>query len=306
LASIGEQLRQAREARGISIQDVEQATRIRRVFVVALEEDRLQDLPDPAYVRGFVRNYARFLGLDAEPLVRDYAQQAGTRELEVPAVLDEPLFVRAGRGLKVALFVLLVGLVVTAAGWVAYSYLYLGQTPWPLNQFEWSAWRVVTPTGTLTPKVMPVTPTDTPPLTAVSVAPTGTPPPTVDSEAPASSPTPDADSAPLTGTPAPGATTTPRPTGTVPAEEGLPVATGLTVRLLASGYTWLDVYVDEAQEFIGYLNDGDERSWTGERSVELLIGNAAVASIEVNGVDVGPLGDAGEVVTLIYEADNLP
>jgi hypothetical protein len=92
----------------------------------------------------------------------------------------------------------------------------------------------------------------------------------------------------------------------VPAEEGLPVATGLTVRLLASGYTWLDVYVDEAQEFIGYLNDGDERSWTGERSVELLIGNAAVASIEVNGVDVGPLGDAGEVVTLIYEADNLP
>jgi len=303
LTSIGEQLRQAREARGLSIREVEQATRIRQVFVLALEEDRLQDLPDPAYVRGFVRNYARFVGLDPEPLAKAYAQQIGAQELVVPTVLDEPLFARAGRGIKIALLVLLIGLLITAAGWVAYSYLYLHQPPWPLDQLDLAALRFATPTATQSP-------------TATLPPPTETPSPTATPEVAASAtPAPSATPTPTTGTPAPTAdlATTPEPTvatnGTpiVPPAEDLPVpATGLTVRLVASGYTWLDVYVDEQQDFIGYLNAGDERSWTGERSVELRIGNAAAAAVQVNGEDVGPLGGEGEVATLNYVAEDLP
>lgn len=315
MASIGEQLRQAREARGISIQEVEQATRIRRVFLQALEDNRPQDLPDPTYVRGFVRNYARFVGLDPEPLIKAYAEQSGAQELVVPTVLDEPLFVRAGRGLKGALLVLLAALLVAAAAWGAYSYLYLHQTPWPLNQFDLTTLRPAAPTATVAPGAMPALPTDTPLPTATLAVPTQTPAPSptpVATRAAPSSllPTPGTAAAPLTGTPAttPGATPTGNAnlTPTVPSSEGLPVAAGFTVKLLASGYTWLDVYVDEQQEFIGYLNTGDERSWTGERSVELRIGNAAAVSVEVNGTDVGPVGGDGEVRTLLYTADNLP
>jgi cytoskeletal protein RodZ len=71
MLSVGQQLQQAREARSMSIEDVVQATRIPRGSVVAIEEDRLEDLPAPVFVRGFVRAYAGAVGLDGTELLRD-------------------------------------------------------------------------------------------------------------------------------------------------------------------------------------------------------------------------------------------
>ena len=71
MQSVGEQLRQAREARSMSIDDMVRVTRIPRGSIVAIEEDRLEDLPGPVFVRGFVRSYATTVGLDAGALLRD-------------------------------------------------------------------------------------------------------------------------------------------------------------------------------------------------------------------------------------------
>jgi len=76
-ARVGEELRDAREASGLSIQDLSAALRIRRVYLVALEEGRMRDLPSPAYAWGFVRNYANALGLDADEMVRRFRDSAG-------------------------------------------------------------------------------------------------------------------------------------------------------------------------------------------------------------------------------------
>ena len=78
MAELGQQLRAAREARGLGIDDVAQGTRIRPAYVRALEEERFADLPAPVYVRGFLRNYATFLGLDAEELISTLEQQHTT------------------------------------------------------------------------------------------------------------------------------------------------------------------------------------------------------------------------------------
>lgn len=73
---VGEELRDARLALGWSIQDVAAQLRIRRVYLVALEEGRLADLPSPAYAIGFVRNYAVLLGLDSADIVRRFRDAA--------------------------------------------------------------------------------------------------------------------------------------------------------------------------------------------------------------------------------------
>ncbi|TAJ18895.1 MAG: helix-turn-helix domain-containing protein [Dehalococcoidia bacterium] len=61
---LGEVFRNERTRRGVSLQDAERTTRINRVYLEAIEEGRLEAMPAPVYVRGFVRLYARFLGLD--------------------------------------------------------------------------------------------------------------------------------------------------------------------------------------------------------------------------------------------------
>lgn len=69
MARIGETLREARERRGLTIEQVAQETRISARFVEALEEERFEELPAPVYVRGFLRSYANFLRIDPQPLL---------------------------------------------------------------------------------------------------------------------------------------------------------------------------------------------------------------------------------------------
>jgi len=69
LEDLGEQLRRAREARGLSIDEAERATRIRARYLTALEKGDLDVLPTHIQVRGFLRNYSGFVGLDPEQTI---------------------------------------------------------------------------------------------------------------------------------------------------------------------------------------------------------------------------------------------
>lgn len=68
-SSIAETLRQQRQAIGVSLEEAEEATKISRRILRLLESGRLDDLPSPAHLRGFVRIYGSFLGLDATRLL---------------------------------------------------------------------------------------------------------------------------------------------------------------------------------------------------------------------------------------------
>jgi cytoskeleton protein RodZ len=67
--TIGEQLKQARLDKKITIKNASQATAVRAQFLEALEADDFDSLPSPVQARGFLRNYAEYLGLDAVPLL---------------------------------------------------------------------------------------------------------------------------------------------------------------------------------------------------------------------------------------------
>ena len=84
---IGATLREARERRQLTWEQVEADTKIRAKYLRALEEEEFDSLPSGTYVRGFLRAYASYLGLDGRLFVDEYASRFGTRH-------DDELFRR--------------------------------------------------------------------------------------------------------------------------------------------------------------------------------------------------------------------
>lgn len=84
----GAALRQAREARRLSLDEAAQALRLSPRIIAALEDDAYDRLPGPTYVRGYLRNYAQFLQLAPQPLIDTYNRRpeaAQRAEMTAPA-----------------------------------------------------------------------------------------------------------------------------------------------------------------------------------------------------------------------------
>jgi cytoskeletal protein RodZ len=69
MPGLGDEFRAAREARHLSLSDVSEQIHIRSVYLQSIEDEDWSAIAAPVYVRGFVRTYARFLGLDPEAAV---------------------------------------------------------------------------------------------------------------------------------------------------------------------------------------------------------------------------------------------
>lgn len=86
LSDVGELLRTTRQQRNVTIAEAATATRIKPSFLEALEEEDFALLPGPAYVTGFMRNYAQYLGLHPDDVLQDfYAFQKAPAPIVKPA-----------------------------------------------------------------------------------------------------------------------------------------------------------------------------------------------------------------------------
>jgi len=85
---VGSLLRKSREERNIDLDEAVDVTRIRRHYLEALENEEWSKLPSQAFIKGFLRSYAEFLGLDEE-MVRDYYQKVSLSQTPEPHVLKE-------------------------------------------------------------------------------------------------------------------------------------------------------------------------------------------------------------------------
>jgi len=92
LTSFGEELRREREIRGISLKEIADSTKISKRFLEAIERNDHLALPAPAFTRGFVREYARYVGLSAEEMVNRYnfAVAADDRIEKPPEIVKNP------------------------------------------------------------------------------------------------------------------------------------------------------------------------------------------------------------------------
>lgn len=75
MRTVGQVLKAEREKKFYTLEEIEKATKIRRSMLEALEADEYAKLPPPTFVQGFIKNYGRFLGLNAEQLLAIYRRE---------------------------------------------------------------------------------------------------------------------------------------------------------------------------------------------------------------------------------------
>ena len=84
MASFGEAMRRERETRGITLQSISRTTTIATHILEALEKEEFDKLPGGFFNKGFVRSYARFLGMNEEQVLKEFVEVAGDPEQPLP------------------------------------------------------------------------------------------------------------------------------------------------------------------------------------------------------------------------------
>jgi cytoskeleton protein RodZ len=113
-STFGEHLKREREMRGVSLEEISAATRISVKFLEALENEHWAQLPGGIFNRGFIRSVARFLGMDEDGLVAEYALETHERP-EIAVWTKEPVRKRRNWFAIIATIVVIAGIV--AGGW---------------------------------------------------------------------------------------------------------------------------------------------------------------------------------------------
>jgi cytoskeleton protein RodZ len=89
VGTFGERLRREREMRGVSLEEIAESTKIGTRLLRALEEEQFDLLPGGIFNKGFVRAYARYLGMDEDQAVADYLQAAGSQEPDIERFVEQ-------------------------------------------------------------------------------------------------------------------------------------------------------------------------------------------------------------------------
>jgi cytoskeleton protein RodZ len=266
-AGYGARLAAQRERAGLSVTDVAATLRLHPNQVRAIEQEELARLPALAYVRGFIRSYARVVNLDPEPLLSDLnAKLVPVRETVVDGMATDYEAARtAGRERTFPQWAMGIGLVILIVlgviGWQTTRQL-------PAAPPEQVA---VAPSSTL-----PAAPPASPPLADIAT-------PAASSET-ATNPAATSESAAnptavVEPVPAPADTAEPTIAPTRAASGAAP-----TVLLRFTGDSWAEVTDRNGKILLSQLSSaGAEHALDGELPLNLVIGDANFASVEVRG-----------------------
>jgi cytoskeleton protein RodZ len=306
MESIGEFFKQVRETKGLTIDEVASKTRIRTDFVKALEEGNFAKLPDQVFARGFVRSYARSLGLDEEDAIHRFAQSAGAyydkqgerERLKVKQAEEERKRQSNRKAVAIAIGIAILTLIF-------------------LLSREQSSLLVRRSTSDLPASASKRTPPpisesqDAPPSqTSEVVPPTPPAPKAKPSESPAVPPTKPSEgnnTGPLTVpgstasvvsepvAPAPSSLGSDGPLGGI-SLEGSGAAEGqLALDLEATELSWVVVQIDGGSPQEALLRPGEKASWKGQDQFTLTLGNAGGVKVALNGKPQKPFGPSGKV-----------
>lgn len=280
-------LRQAREKRGISLQQVSATTKISARVLESLERNDPRKLPGGIFSRAFVRSYAREVGLDPEVAVERFVaafpEQATTESEPATVVPDDPESFESRRR-AAATILQLVGISVVIVVIVVLYYSLRRTEPPPV--------RVVSEAAQQQPPSTPASPPGAQPGTgreaSAQVAATASGAP--DGQA-AGGVTPAATTTAAAGVPS-------VPAAAPPAAPAGPATDApLTVGITTTDACWLSLSVDGTRVVARTLEPGEHVSYPVRASVTIIAGNAGALSLTLNGKAARSIGGPGQVVT---------
>ncbi|WP_043776316.1 helix-turn-helix domain-containing protein [Desulfomicrobium escambiense] len=309
LIEIGTLLRETRERKGLSIEAVEEKTKIAPSVISALEEGNRERFPHPVYARGFVRSYALLLGLDAQDLCAHFS-----REYPVPTEADHPehhapkIRVRTHDADHVNTIVRVVAiagiLALGALGWYVFDVYRSRQVTESAPAVQEPAPAPAPQAQTLPPENVPAPLTQMQEVAAEPQLPAGAE--AVQNASPADAG--NASAAPAAGqVPAPAAAKQPEASVVAPAvtreqAPSAPAATGgeRTLRISASSASWLQARPDD--KVVDYfLRKGESATITFRDSLSVKFGNAGGVALELDGKPYPFEAKLGEVKTLVVQ-----
>ncbi len=300
MPSFGEKLKLEREKRKITLEEISASTKIGTRMLQALEEEKFNQLPGGIFNKGFVRAYARMVGLDEDQAVADYlqasgdvppaghetmgrdgardsaAQEADARENEARISRLEAISDSPSRPLPWGVFAVILLLIALALS--LWSHRYREQQ------------RLAAHTA---PPKTAVDPT-APPAAQASPAPANTA-----STIQPSSAAPSADAAPTSP-----ATSNPEKPPATPEQNAsnasapTPTSGEFTVAIHARQECWISITVDHKTLPSETLEPGNDRIVHGRKEVFIKAGNAGALDIQLNGKKLDTGGDFQQVKTI--------
>ncbi|MES0339347.1 MAG: RodZ domain-containing protein [Anaerolineales bacterium] len=267
MEEIGRTLRETRERLGLTLEEAERTIRIRASLLGALERGEFDSLPSATQARGFLHNYAEFLGIDPEALLRQYDEskqpkrrrslvargsskpadnKKTKRQTRMPSWFSTDIFVIATITLGV----------IVVLGWGGRKLFTSISSGEDAAAVESSADAISQPTATYTPSPAVSTLADLTQLTT---------------EEPTATPT-----------------------------LILNVLDQVNLQVIAERESWVQVLVDGKEAFRGRMRAGEQSDYLGEERVELFTGNGGGIRVIFNGQNQGLMGYIGQVVIRVW------
>ena len=288
MGSFGEKLRREREMRKVSLDEIATVTKIGTRSLKALEDENFAILPGGIFNKGFVRAYARFLGMDEDQAVADYQAAANEQPVSVKQIATQSAIAKANRLaaqqaressensgiIRTAVLLIVVGLI-AFGGYKAVrrGWFHALKRPSLHRQMKEPAPAVASTTASPTPVQSANTPADNAPAPATTAA------------------------------PAPVATATPAARAPVP--QPSPVAAEFTVGIKTSAESWLSVTADGKRAFQRLFEANEEQSVTATSKVQIKIGNPSGTELSLNGKPLAIGGDLSRPRTITVDASGL-
>jgi cytoskeleton protein RodZ len=294
VGSFGEKLRRERELRAVTLDEIAEATKIGSRSLKALEDEQFDILPGGIFNKGFVRAYAKYLGIDEEQAVADYMTAVGESAAKPGPVSEDVIASIAKKRSEPErkidpeekssskLWVVLAVVALLAAGTYS-SWKYMQQRKIQ-KQADFEALKAAAKPSVLFPGELATSVKDVTPHPASQQA--ATPPAT----------TP----ATTTATPLTSAAPKPKsesPAATVPGE--------FAVKLHATEGAWVSIQADGKTVIEQLLSPDFERTITAKDKIVIKVGKPGAIEVSFNGKPVGPLGPADKTVTRTFTSEGL-
>ena len=305
MGSFGDHLRREREMRGISLDEIATATKISSRNLRALEEEKFNQLPGGIFNKGFVRAYAKFLGIDEDQMVAEYVTASqdteSVREQKLKNDLSKVDFRHDEEEQReislepksqwgtIAIIVL-----IAVIGFSGYEYYQKQKTERLQAQAPAPVVTAPVQAAQTTPSPTTTTALGTPPDPAANTAQTPASPAT-QTGGPTGSTTTAAQKSPDNGTTDTGQGVTPIKEADVPPAPDGPI----DVKIHANQDSWVSITADGKTIMKGTLVAASEKAVRAKEQVVVVLGNVGGVEVSYNGKPL-ELGKPGEVRKITF------